>query len=97
MHTNLAIWQYLVTENMGKITAVLAVRTVFLEKIITHKDGHGTQDKRGKQVGVNVVTGTMEFSKIEQTQNSHFLTGKNTEILNLYSCENLFSVLVIIK
>lgn len=80
------IWQYLVTENRGKITAVLEVRTAFLEKIITYEDGHSTQDKRSKQVGMNVVAGATEFPIIEQTQNNHCSREQN-----LYSCEKMLT------
>lgn len=55
------ICQDLVTEGIWQVTAVLEVKRVFSEKIITYKDGHGTQDERSEQVGVDVVAGTVQF------------------------------------
>lgn len=51
---------------------------MFFEKIITYQDGHGTQDERSKQVGVDVVAGTMQFPTIGM----HKITikGKKTEL-----------------
>lgn len=56
---------------MGQVCAVLEVNRVFLEKIITYKDGHCTQDERSKQVGVDVVAGTAQFPMIHKISISY--------------------------
>lgn len=66
------IYSDLVTESMGKSTAVLVVRSVYSEKIITYNDGHSTQDERSKQVGVDIVAGATQFPMTKHTQNNNF-------------------------
>lgn len=50
---------------MGQVNAVFEVKSVFLEKTITYKDGHSTQDERSKQVGMDVVAGATQFPVIK--------------------------------
>ncbi len=74
----LPISPYLVTQNDWNVFAVPELRSIFHEKRISREDGHSSQDERGKQIGVDVITCATELPATLQRPhwNCNFIHGE---------------------